>query len=202
MLAESDLPVCPEFADDTWEEEFMADLGPHTKTPITESDSDSDMDKDQEDITENEEPAPHVKIFHEAITCWEDVHSFLEHRGYTSEATDLEDVQKFGLRLAAHQWDLNYQDLLDLFQLPTLEECRLELKLGLLFKTIHNLYYVLEPRGGHPKVRAAHPLQHKLPLAHTNAYHYSFSLIPCRSLDNPCITSSNFTAFMKHLGDS
>ena len=43
ISAESDLLVCPEFADNTWEEDFMAYLGPHTKTPNTESDSDSDM---------------------------------------------------------------------------------------------------------------------------------------------------------------
>ena len=51
----------------------------------------------------------------------------------------LEDVQRFGCRLAAHQWDSSYQDLLQLFELPTLEERRLHLKLGLIFKIIHGL---------------------------------------------------------------
>ena len=127
---------------------------------------------------------------------------------YIKDKKNLEDVQKFGLRLAVHQWDSNCQDLLELFQLPTLEEHRLELKLGLLFKIIHNLCYfpdIPEPRGGHHNLRASHPLQLKLPLAHTNAYHHSFSphtMSAWNSLDNPFITSNNFTAFMKHLRDS
>ena len=45
----------------------------------------------------------------------------------------LENVQKFGCKLAAHQWDSGYQDLLDLFELPSLEQQRLHLKLGLKF---------------------------------------------------------------------
>ena len=40
----------------------------------------------------------------------------------------LEGVQKFGLGPAAHQWDSNYQDLLELFQISTLEVRRIELK--------------------------------------------------------------------------
>ena len=51
----------------------------------------------------------------------------------------LENVQKFGLRIAARQWDAGYDDLLQLFDLPTLEERRTHLKLGLLFKIIHKL---------------------------------------------------------------
>ena len=89
----------------------------------------------------------------------------------------LEGVQKFGLKLAAHQWDCSYEDLLELFQLPTLEERRLQLKLGLIFKIIHNLCHfpnAPELRGSHPSLRLSHPLQLKQPLAHSNASHYSF----------------------------
>ncbi len=53
----------------------------------------------------------------------------------------LEDVQRFACRLASHQWDASYQDLLQLYELPTLEERRLHLKLGLMFKIINNLCY-------------------------------------------------------------
>ena len=53
----------------------------------------------------------------------------------------LESVQKFGFKFAARQWDAGYNELLDLFNLPTLEERRIHLKLGLLFKIIHNLCY-------------------------------------------------------------
>ena len=53
----------------------------------------------------------------------------------------LESVQKFGLKFAARRWDAGYNELLDLFNLPTLEEHRIHLKLGLLFKIIHNLLF-------------------------------------------------------------
>ena len=53
----------------------------------------------------------------------------------------LEDVQKFACRLASHQWDSSYHDLLQLHELPSLEERRLYLKLGWMFKIIHNLCY-------------------------------------------------------------
>ncbi len=46
----------------------------------------------------------------------------------------LEDVQRFACRLASHQWNASYHNLLQLYELPTLEERRLHLKLGLMFK--------------------------------------------------------------------
>ncbi len=125
-----------------------------------------------------------------------------------TDKKNLEDVQKFGLRLAAHQWDCSYQDLLEAFELPLLEERRLELKLGLLFKIVHNLCYfpsVPELRVGCPSLRTSHPLQLKLPLAHTNAYHYSFfphTMSAWNSLVNPHINSNNYGAFMKHLREN
>ena len=64
--------------------------------------------------------------------------------GSTSDNGDkckLESVQKFGLKLASCQWDAGYNELLDLFNLPTLKERRIHLKLGLLFKIVHNLCY-------------------------------------------------------------
>ena len=117
----------------------------------------------------------------------------------------LEGVQKFGLRLAAHQWDSNYQDLLELFQVSTLEERRIELKLGLLFKIVHNLCHFPNPpelRGCRSNLRYHHALQLKLPLAHTNAYYYSFfphTTSAWNSLDNPYIASTNYVAFKKYL---
>ena len=34
----------------------------------------------------------------------------------------LEDVQKFACRLASYQWDASYQELLQLYELPSQEE--------------------------------------------------------------------------------
>ena len=118
---------------------------------------------------------------------------------------DLEGVQKFALRLAAHQWDRNYQDLLELFQVPSLEERRLKLKLGLLFKIVHNLCHfstVPELQGGLAGLRNSHLLQLKLPLDHilmpTTTF-FPHTMSAWNSLDNPYITTNNYVAFMKHL---
>ena len=116
----------------------------------------------------------------------------------------LEDVQKFGCRLASHQWDSTYQDLLQLYELPSLEELRLHLKLGLMFKIIHNLCYYPDTPSFRDNVhsRAAHAFQFRLPFAHTNAYYFSYfphTMSVWNSLDNKCVTSSTYSSFMYHL---
>ena len=107
------------------------------------------------------------------------------HLDYASQIWDphlakdkkkLEDVQRFACRLASHQWDASYQDLLQLYELPTLEECRLHLKLGLMFKIIHNLCYYPDTPSfcDNFHSRAAHAFQLRLPFAHTNSYYFSY----------------------------
>lgn len=56
----------------------------------------------------------------------------------------LENVQKFGI--ASAQWDKSYEDLSHMFNLQTLQECRLHAKLGLLYKLIHKLCFFLKIR--------------------------------------------------------
>ena len=117
----------------------------------------------------------------------------------------LESVQKFGLKFAARRWDAGYNELLDLFNLPTLEERRIHLKLGLLFKIIHNLCYFphLPPlRENVRDLRAPHDQQLAVPLARTNSYHYFFfphTLRTWNTLDNSCVETNNYLSFMKHL---
>ena len=43
--------------------------------------------------------------------------------------------------MATRKWNLAYDDLIPLTELPTLEKRRLELKLGQLFKIVHNLCF-------------------------------------------------------------
>ena len=117
----------------------------------------------------------------------------------------LENVQKFGLRIAARQWDAGYDDLLQLFDLPTLEERRTHLKLGLLFKIIHKLCYfpsVPSLRENPRNLRTLHSQQIEMPLARTSSYHYSFFPDTIRTwnlLDNSCVTANSYASFMKHL---
>ena len=59
---------------------------------------------------------------------------------HLNEITLLEGVQKFALRLCAKNWNLGYCELLNLFNLPSLENRRLYVRLCTLFKIVHNLY--------------------------------------------------------------
>ena len=61
--------------------------------------------------------------------------------GLSKDKNILEDVRNFACRLASQQWDSSYQDLLQLHELPSLEEHRLHLKLGIIFSIMQNLCY-------------------------------------------------------------
>ena len=56
----------------------------------------------------------------------------------------LESVQKFALKLVSHQWDANYDHLLELTNVPRLSERRLHLKLVQIYNIIHKLCYFPE----------------------------------------------------------
>ena len=58
----------------------------------------------------------------------------------TKDKALLENVQMFACRIACSRWDASYDDLLNFFELQTLQERRLRAKLGLLFKIILKLY--------------------------------------------------------------
>jgi len=53
----------------------------------------------------------------------------------------LEDAQKFALRVCTRQWNMGYQDLLELTNCPTLQNHCLYLKMCTLYKIVHNLIY-------------------------------------------------------------
>ena len=119
----------------------------------------------------------------------------------------IENVQKFACRMATHNWNLNYHELLSLTHLPTLERRRLELKQGQLFKIIHNLCFfpkqIVKLREQTPLLsnnRSLHPLYLSQPRAHTNSYHYSFVPHTCslwNSLPLEIVNASSYNIF-KH----
>ena len=59
----------------------------------------------------------------------------------TGEIKALEDVQKFALRICRKSWDQSYQSLLELFEVPTLEDRRIYADLCTMFKIVHNMCY-------------------------------------------------------------
>ena len=69
--AEDNIPVCAEFADDKWDEEFMPEFEPASK--LTHRGDDSDEDSDDEDAVPMEVPPPLLKSLDKAISCPEDI---------------------------------------------------------------------------------------------------------------------------------
>ena len=88
LSSESEIPICTDFADNTWDEDFMAEIGPPRKELCERDDEDGDPDG-FEDI---EPPPPRLKNLREVMECLEDVRSFLELNGHTREATKTEDL--------------------------------------------------------------------------------------------------------------
>jgi len=62
------------------------------------------------------------------------------------DRTLLENVQKFAFRMATKQWDSGYQDLLDIMNVPSLANRRLQLKLSLLYKIVHGTVCAISPQ--------------------------------------------------------
>ena len=123
------------------------------------------------------------------------------------DKTLLENVQKFALHMATRSWDISYQDLLELVDLPTLEHRRLEARLCLLYRIIYNLCYfdssvfALSTFCSH---RRFHPLflEHSHPFAHTNSYFYSFvphTITLWNSLNPTTVTAPSLATFRNSL---
>ena len=70
-----DLPVCMELDNDSWEADFLKQLG-------QEEQEVADEEEDEEDEMDAQPPPPKLHNFKEAVQSLEDVQQFLETRGY------------------------------------------------------------------------------------------------------------------------
>ena len=89
------------------------------------------------------------------------------------DKTLIENVQKFGLRICAKQWDLGYNELLSNFAASMLQSRRLEHKLSTMFKIVHNLT-VFPPSIFVPCQSRTGSNAYLQPFAHTNSFLHSF----------------------------
>ena len=135
------------------------------------------------------------------------------HLEYASQVWDphlakdrntLEKVQKFACKLATSKWNSSYEELLDLTDLKSLQDRRLESKLGLLFKMVHNLCFFPDNswsfRTNSRCNRNTNSLQLSRPFARTNAYMASFfphTVANWNLLDNNAVTASSYKSFMQ-----
>ena len=108
---------------------------------------------------------PHVEY---AAPVW-DPHA-------VQDIQSIESLQKFSLRTCSKQWVCGYSEVLDAFNLPSLENRRLYLKLCHLFKIVHGLCYfppdVVVPRTNLSHFSRSYTLQQ--PFARTNSFYSSF----------------------------
>ena len=115
------------------------------------------------------------------------------HPYLSKDVNALEKVQKFGLRICSRQWTKCYQELLELFHLPLLENRRLFLSLSVFFKIIHNLVYF--PTIHYPTLlssfssRYNHDHQFCIPIACTNHLKHSFLPNSVSLWNNPALLS-------------
>ena len=91
---------------------------------------------------------------------------------------ELEDVQKFALKVCLKSWHENYVSLLAFSELTTLAHPRRHLRLTLLFKLHTNaVVYPFQPyvlRETNCKHRHKNKVQLTVPFARTNFFHNSF----------------------------
>ena len=88
----------------------------------------------------------------------------------------LEKVQKFALRMVTKHWDFNYDALLDVVSIDSLESRREEACLCLLYKIINNICYFDSDVFTFSNTRSyhSHSLTLCIPFSRTNSYMYSF----------------------------
>ena len=128
-------------------------------------------------FSNNTDPTVMVKLYLSLVRPHLEYGAQVWHPYTAKDTHTLEKVQQFGLRICTRHWNSSYQDLLDIFQLPSLENRRLFLSLSTFFKIIHNLIYF--PVNFHPtplssSLRCNHDQQYSIPFAHTNHFKYSF----------------------------
>ena len=127
------------------------------------------------------------------------------HPHLVKHTNAIENVQKFALRICSRKWNYSYRELLDLFQLPTLENRRLFLSLSTFFKIVYNLTFFpphhLPAHCPSSSLRHSHHFQYYIPHTHTNQFKHSF-MPTCISLWNnlplesvSCTTYSSFKSY-------
>ena len=139
------------------------------------------------------------------------VRPHLEYANKTGEIQSLENVQNFALRMCAKQWNSTYEDLLQLFSLPSLQQRRLYLDLSTMFKIVHGLFYfpndIFVEKA--PRITRSQSYQHFVcPYAHTSNFYYSFvprtirswntfsSHVPLPSSSSVSLFKTTFWAYM------
>ena len=122
------------------------------------------------------------------------------------EIDELENVQKFGLRMCSKSWNESYEDLLQQLKLPSLKKRRTHMKLCHLFKIIKQLTFFpdapIVARTLPYQSRSTHSNAIVVPQAKTSSHQHSFfphSLNLWNRLSEDITKANNSIAFKQQL---
>ena len=122
------------------------------------------------------------------------------HPYLSKDIQAIQNVQKFALRICSRNWNLSYWELLDMFQLPSLENRRLYLSLSTFYKIIYNLVsfppHHLPTPYSFASSRHNHQCQYHTSLAHSNQLKHSFLRTYILLWNNLPIDSVNCTMYV------
>ena len=117
----------------------------------------------------------------------------------------LEVVQKFALKLISRRWDLAYEEMLSITNIPRLGERRTHLKLAQIFKIVHGLCYfpdnVFIAQPSHSTKLLRSDTLH-CPFARTNYYFHSFVPSAIRAwnlLDEDQVVTDSLRSFKNNI---
>ena len=117
----------------------------------------------------------------------------------------LEAVQRFALKLISRRWDLGYEEMLSIANVPRLDDRRLHLKLAQVFKIVHGLCYfpenifTMQPPHSSRLSRSDTLL---CPFARTNYYFHSFvpsAIRAWNSLGEDQVATDSLQSFKKNI---
>ena len=88
--ADDELPVCQDFVDDTWNADFLAEVGTRDKAACLDEgqQEDEEDEEDEEEGVSTKSPQPKLTTFRVAMQSL-DVAAFLDNKGCTYEATQV-----------------------------------------------------------------------------------------------------------------
>ena len=126
----------------------------------------------------------------------------------SKDINELENVQKFACKMASRQWNgVQYEQLLSITNLPSLERRRIEQRLCHLFKIVHNLVYfpsnvIVHREEPLYNFHSFHNSCLYQPYARTNSFYDSFvphTISPWNKLPEDIVLSSTLCRFKQSL---
>ena len=167
--------------------------------------------RDRDDFsTTDKSPAPNVSAV-QRFHCISLVCPNLEYASQVwspykvGEITCIEGVQRFALHMCTKHWDASYQELLQLFSLPNLQQRRIYLDLCSMFRIVHGLFYfpggVFCYHNAQRVTRSLNPYSFVYPFVRTCYYYNSYVLRTIRLWNSLPIslTSNTFISSVSSL---